>query len=95
MNRERAIIIESQSKCIEDFSNKIKNFDLNQRGSIAKLKQMVSQLNGGHLFKSVDLAGSIKAALKNDSRTQYIKGVTGDELGNNKLLQPPKVDDGA
>jgi len=101
LNKERSHIINNQGKVIADFSERIAKFDQNNKNvsknGFGEMMDLITTFNKGDLFSKATAQSSFQKMSEGNAKTRNVKSVTGEDLGNNVLLDPgelPKIPEG-
>ena len=93
LNKERAHIINNQADVIAKFADQIKNLNFDQKTgyvdnkTLTETKEILVKFNKGDMFDNIKVGSSFNQMAAGYAKTQDVTGVTGDALGNNKLLK--------
>ena len=71
----------NQGTQITKFANSIQDIDLNQKNSEHKIRGLVNEFNKGNLFKNISAESSFDQMRRNNSKTQKLKGKSGETFG--------------
>lgn len=91
LNKERSHVINNQGDIIADFAERIEKFNQEEKdeskSELGELRTHLQKFNKGDLFDNISVRSSFNQIQQNDAKSRYIKSVTGNEFGTNKLLK--------